>query len=188
MVPDVFYSVCYNSKDVPDAIAKLHSFRPALLHGYCRRRVKYADYPGITEDPAHDVFGTYTTGLTKANMAKLDFFEGSQYERRTVSVTLLEKLGNVKGEGQVEGQERKAEVYVYLDKRELEEKEWWVPSCSWTWGSIADQGVCWVGTWRSFVVRRCSSGHGLVTCLRVSETIPVSLMALVRRWRIAYPA
>ncbi|KAK3900670.1 AIG2-like family-domain-containing protein [Staphylotrichum tortipilum] len=124
MVPDVFYSVCYNSKDVPDAIAKLHSFRPALLHGYCRRRVKYADYPGITEDSAHDVFGTFTTGLTKANMAKLDFFEGSQYERRTVSVTLLEKLGNVKGEGQVEGQERKAEVYVYLDKRELEEKEW----------------------------------------------------------------
>ncbi len=171
MVPDVFYSVCYNSKDVPDAIAKLHSFHPALLHGFCRRRVKYADYPGITEDSAHDVFGTFTTGLTKANMAKLDFFEGSQYERRTVSVTLLEKLGNVKGEGQVEGQERKAEVYVYLDKRELEEKEWWVPFRFPRSRRVADLGACYTGIWRSFAGRRCSSGHALVTCLRVSETV-----------------
>lgn len=124
MVPDVFYSVCYGSKNVPKAIAKLHTFNPAILHGYCRRRVKYADYPGITEDEDHSVFGTFTTGLTRANMAKLDIFEGSQYVRKTVTVKLLEKLGSVSGEGNVEGEERTAEVYVYLDKRELEEKEW----------------------------------------------------------------
>ncbi|KAL2136934.1 hypothetical protein VTI74DRAFT_95 [Chaetomium olivicolor] len=124
MVPDVFYSVCYGTKDVPEAIAKLHSFHPAILHGYCRRRVKYADYPGITEDKDHEVFGTFTTGLTNANMAKLDYFEGSQYERRKVTVKLLEKLGNLKGEGNVEGEERTAEVYVFRDKRELEDKEW----------------------------------------------------------------
>jgi gamma-glutamylcyclotransferase (GGCT)/AIG2-like uncharacterized protein YtfP len=124
MVPDVFYSVCYGSKDVPDAIAQLHTFSSAILHGYCRRRVKYADYPGIVEDQDHQVFGSYVTGLTKANMAKLDYFEGSQYERRTVSVKLLEKMGNLKGEGNVEGEERKAQVYVFRKERDLEDKEW----------------------------------------------------------------
>ncbi|KAL2145504.1 hypothetical protein VTI28DRAFT_7140 [Corynascus sepedonium] len=124
MAPEVFYSVCYGSKNVPEAVAKLHTFQPAILHGYCRRRVRYADYPGIIEDEGHDVFGTLATGLTDANMAKLDYFEGSQYVRRTVTVRLLDKVGNLKGEGNVEGAEREAEVYVFLDKRDLEEKEW----------------------------------------------------------------
>ncbi|KAK3684809.1 AIG2-like family-domain-containing protein [Podospora appendiculata] len=124
MVPEVFYSVCYGSKDVHPAIAGLHTFQPAILHGYCRRRVQYADYPGITEDKDHQVFGTFTTGLTKANMDKLDYFEGSQYERRQVKVKLLSKVGNAKGEGNVEGEEKTAEVYVYMEKSDLEEKEW----------------------------------------------------------------
>ncbi|AEO62748.1 7fdbac82-0bd9-4da0-a25d-b28e5aee0a1f [Thermothielavioides terrestris] len=124
MVPEVFYSVCYGSKDVPEAIAKLHTFQPAILHGYCRRRVQFADYPGITKDEAHQVFGTYVTGLTRANMAKLDYFEGGQYERRTVTVKLLDKVGNLQGEGNVEGEERTAEVYVFRDESDLEDREW----------------------------------------------------------------
>ena len=124
MVPDVFYSVCYGTKNVPEAIAKLHTFQPAVLHGYCRRRVRYADYPGITEDKDHQVFGSFTTGLTAANMDKLDYFEGCQYERITVTVKLLDKVGNAKGEGNVEGEEKTALVYVFLDPRELEDKEW----------------------------------------------------------------
>ncbi len=124
MVPEVFYSVCYNSKDVPAEIAKLHSFHPAILHEYCRRRVENADYPGITEDPGHQVFGTFTTGLTEANLGKLDFFEGSQYERRKVNVRLLTKVGDAKGVGNVEGEERSAGVYVFLNRNELEDREW----------------------------------------------------------------
>ncbi|KAL2179024.1 AIG2-like family-domain-containing protein [Thermothelomyces heterothallicus CBS 202.75] len=124
MLPEVFYSVCYGSKNVPEAIAKQHTFQPAILHGYCRRRVRYADYPGIVEDKDHDVFGTFATGLTGANMAKLDYFEGSQYVRKTVTVRLLDKLGNLKGEGNVEGAEREAQVYVFQNKQDLEEKEW----------------------------------------------------------------
>ncbi|KAL2119228.1 hypothetical protein VTJ04DRAFT_6188 [Mycothermus thermophilus] len=125
MVPDVFYTVCYNTKDVPPAIAALHTFQPAILHGYCRRRVKMADYPGIIPDANHSVVGVFATGLTAANLAKLDMFEGSEYERRTVTVKLLDRVGNLKdGEGQVEGEERKAQVYVYLHEKWLEEKEW----------------------------------------------------------------
>ncbi|KAK3308727.1 AIG2-like family-domain-containing protein [Chaetomium strumarium] len=125
MVPEVFYSVCYLDKNPPKAITKLHTFHPAILPGYCRRRVKYADYPGIVADNGHQVFGTYATGLTRANMAKLDFFEGRQYERRTVTVTVLPgQPGNPKGQANIQGKEEKAEVYVFLDPRELEEEEW----------------------------------------------------------------
>ncbi|KAK4242267.1 AIG2-like family-domain-containing protein [Achaetomium macrosporum] len=125
MVPDVFYSVCYGTKNVPEAIAKLHTFQSAILPGYCRRRVKDADYPGIVADKDHEVVGIYATGLTKANIQKLDYFEGGQYERRTLTVKVLPgQSGDLKGQGMVEGSERKAEVYVFLDKRELEEKEW----------------------------------------------------------------
>ncbi|KAK4143713.1 AIG2-like family-domain-containing protein [Dichotomopilus funicola] len=124
MAPEVFYSVCYGRKEVPPSIAAQHTFQPALLHNYCRRRVRYADYPGIIEDPRHDVFGILATGLTRANMQKLDYFEGSQYERRKVKVSLLDKVGDAHGEGNVEGEERETEVYVFLEERDLESKEW----------------------------------------------------------------
>ncbi|KAK3351422.1 AIG2-like family-domain-containing protein [Neurospora tetraspora] len=124
MVPEVFYTVCYNSKTVPDVIARQHKFSPAILHGYSRRRVRLADYPGITEDAGHSVFGMFAEGLTKANMDKLDYFEGAEYERRTVKVKLLEKVGDVSGEGNVEGEEREAQVYVFMPTQNLEEKEW----------------------------------------------------------------
>ncbi len=116
--------MCYNNKDVPSAIAGLHTFQSAILHGYCRRRVQYADYPGITEDLDHQVFGTFTTGLTDANLEKLDYFEGSEYERRKVKVKLLTKVGDAKGVGNVEGEERTAEVYVWKPQDGLEDKEW----------------------------------------------------------------
>lgn len=124
MAPEVFYTVCFGGKDVPESITKLYTFTPAILHGYCRRRVRFAQYPGIIEDADHQVFGMFVTGLTRANMAKLDYFEGSQYVRKTVQVKLLTKVGNTKGEGNVEGEERSAEVYVFLDARELEDQEW----------------------------------------------------------------
>lgn len=124
MAPEVFYSVCYGDKDVHPSIAQLHSFHPAVLHGYCRRRVRWADYPGVIEDANHQVFGTYATGLTDANMQKLDTFEGSEYVRRKVKVRLLAKVGNAQGEGNVEGEEREAEVYVFIRENELVDREW----------------------------------------------------------------
>ncbi|KAK4225884.1 AIG2-like family-domain-containing protein [Podospora fimiseda] len=124
MAPDVFYTVCYGTKQVPKAIADLHTFTPAILHGYCRRRVNGAVYPGMIKDDGHCVRGMYVTGLTRANVVKLDIFEGTQYDRQKVKVRLLKEVGNAKGEGNVEGEEREAETYIYLDKDELEEKEW----------------------------------------------------------------
>lgn len=124
MVPEIFYSVCYGTSEVHPSIAQLHTFQPAVLHGYSRRRVRWADYPGIIEDEKHEVVGSYATGLTDANMLRLETFEGSQYVQRKVRVKLLGEVGNGQGEGNVEGEEKEALVYVFKDKDDLEDKEW----------------------------------------------------------------
>lgn len=125
MASEVFYTVCFLTDQPPPAVTEAYTFRPAILHGYCRRRVRYADYPGIIEDPEHVVRGTVVTGLTDANMAKLDYFEGSEYERRRVKVRVLSKVGNDKGEGNEESDEEvTAEVYVIKDAACLENREW----------------------------------------------------------------
>lgn len=73
MEPQVFYSVCYDTKEPAKEIQARHSFIPAVLHGYCRRRVHSADYPGMIEDAEHSVFGMVVSGITKANLEKLDY-------------------------------------------------------------------------------------------------------------------
>ncbi|KAH9909804.1 AIG2-like family-domain-containing protein [Xylariomycetidae sp. FL2044] len=125
MAAEVFFTVCYRSSVEDVATLKgLHKFQPAILHGYCRRRVEYCDYPGIIPDPEHEVRGMYVTGLTDANMYHLDSFEGSEYERKKVKVRLLSKVGDEKGQGNVEGEEVECEVYVYKNPIDLEDREW----------------------------------------------------------------
>ncbi|KAI0913374.1 AIG2-like family-domain-containing protein [Ustulina deusta] len=125
MAPEVFFTVCYRfSTDNVSLLKSLHQFQPAILHGHCRRRVKFADYPGITPDSGHEVRGMYVTGLTDANMYHLDQFEGSEYERKTVKACLLSKVGDDKGNGNVEGEEVECEVYVFNDPTQLEDREW----------------------------------------------------------------
>ncbi|POS75487.1 hypothetical protein DHEL01_v206115 [Diaporthe helianthi] len=124
MEPQVFFSVCYDNKDPPEEIRKRHDFQPAVLHGHCRRRVRGADYPGMVEDADHSVRGAVISGITAANLARLDFFEGSSYDRRVVRAKLLTKVGDEKGEGNVEGEQVITESYIFLNKGELEDKEW----------------------------------------------------------------
>ncbi|KAI1188833.1 AIG2-like family-domain-containing protein [Nemania serpens] len=125
MAPEVFFTVCYRSStDHISTLKKLHQFQPAILHGYCRRRIKFADYPGITPDPNHEVRGMYVTGLTAANMQHLDHFEGAEYDRKTVKVRLLSQVGDDKGSGNVEGKEVECEVYVFNRPSQLEDREW----------------------------------------------------------------
>ncbi|TRX95318.1 hypothetical protein FHL15_003649 [Xylaria flabelliformis] len=112
------------STDDVAVLRSLHQFQPAILHGHCRRRVKWADYPGVIPDPNHEVRGMYVTGLTDANMYHLDQFEGSEYDRKTVKVRLLSKVGDDKGNGNVEGEEVECEVYIFNNPGELEDREW----------------------------------------------------------------
>ncbi|KAG9234743.1 AIG2-like family-domain-containing protein [Amylocarpus encephaloides] len=108
------------------------TYEPAILHSYGRFKVQGYDYPGIRRAEGYCVRGTYVTGLTDANMAHLDAFEGSQYHLEKVRVGILESakpLGEEKGEGVSraleEGQEVEAETYVW-NKSDvgLETTEW----------------------------------------------------------------
>ncbi|KAK6833918.1 hypothetical protein PG990_001250 [Apiospora arundinis] len=128
MAPEVFFTVCYNGFEIDTSILKtLHTFQPAVLHGFRRHCVKHAEYPGITPDAGSEkasVRGMYVTGLTDANMSHLDRFEGSEYERRAVKAKLLSKVGDDEGEGNVEGEEVECQTYVYMDPKNLEPREW----------------------------------------------------------------
>ncbi|KOS18755.1 Protein AIG2 [Escovopsis weberi] len=116
----VFYSVCYGNKQPPRAIRDLHTFTPALLDNYCRHRVRFADYPGILEEDGCSVRGIFVTGLTSANLHKLDYFEGSEYKQVTTKVRLFHKSGDE----EIEGETKDAIVYVYLNPKALERREW----------------------------------------------------------------
>ncbi|KAI1096835.1 AIG2-like family-domain-containing protein [Rostrohypoxylon terebratum] len=126
MAPEVFFTVCYRGipKENIAVLRGLHEFKPAILHGFCRRRVRHADYPGIIPDKNHEVRGMIVTGLTPANMHHLDKFEGSEYERRKVKARLLSRVGDDDGRGNVEDEEVECEVYVFNKPSHLEDREW----------------------------------------------------------------
>lgn len=124
MEPQVFFSVCYNDKSPPKETQDRHTFAPAVLHGHCRRRVLDADYPGMVPDPVHSVRGVVVTGLTAGNLQSLDWFEGSEYDRRVVRPRLLAEVGEEDGRGNVEGGVVVTESYIFLSEDRLEDKEW----------------------------------------------------------------
>ena len=64
--------------------------------------------------------GMYATGLTEANIYKLDEFEGDEYKRIKVNVKLLK----MEDEKEVEGEVKEADVYVFLNPDLLEKREW----------------------------------------------------------------
>lgn len=128
MAPEVFFSVCFGETNPSKVIRDLYTFTPAILDDYCRHRVQNADYPAIVPEKGHSVRGVYATGLTDANMSKLDYFEGSEYERIEVSVKLAKKTG---GEGERIGEDKEdevevnnAKVYVFRYPEQLERVEW----------------------------------------------------------------
>lgn len=120
MAPEVFFSVCFGEKNPPQALQDLYTFTPAILEGYCRHRVQYADYPAVVAEKGHKVLGIYATGLTDANVDKLDIFEGSEYIKETVEVKLLAKDGTEV----VGGETKKTSVYVFMHPDILEKREW----------------------------------------------------------------
>ncbi|WPG98599.1 disease resistance protein Aig2 [Acrodontium crateriforme] len=127
MAPQVLHRVCHGSSDPTNPIFATHNFktRPAILHEHRRHRVRHADYPGVIPHPNATVRGTYVTGLTDADIWRLDIFEGDQYERCKVKVRVLDKIGEDNGQGNVEGEEVEAETYIWTaGEEELEQKEW----------------------------------------------------------------
>jgi hypothetical protein len=161
MVPQILHRVIHGQADPEPWQKAMLRFQPAILHGYRRHRVQNADYPGIvvvpetqtqTENSAPkpsagtSVIGTLVSGLTDGDVYRLDRFEGSEYEKRRVTVRALqEKHGGEHGhageggtvesqlrgmldagaESAGEGEEVSAVTYVYTAGRDtLEDAEW----------------------------------------------------------------
>lgn len=63
---------------------------PATLAGFARRAVRDEDYPGIRPDADASVEGVLYRDIDTTALARLDAFEGEQYRRETVEVTLAD--------------------------------------------------------------------------------------------------
>lgn len=127
MAPQVMHRVCHGSSDPDNPVFATHQLKtsPAILHDHRRHRVKHADYPAILPIKGSTVRGTYVTGLTAADIWRLDIFEGAEYSRDKVKVRILTETGDQSGKGNVEGDEVEAETYVWsADPEELEDSEW----------------------------------------------------------------
>lgn len=121
MAPKVLHRVCHGSTSPTNPIYATHALKttPAILYGHRRHRVKHADYPAILSHPTSTVRGTFVTGLTDADIWRLDIFEGSEYSRQEVQVRLLGDDGE-ETEDVVE-----AETYIWIaGEEQLEDAEW----------------------------------------------------------------
>ena len=63
---------------------------PASLGGYSRHAVRGEDYPGIRIHPNTRVQGMLYRNLDITALERLDAFEGEQYSRESVTVTLVD--------------------------------------------------------------------------------------------------
>lgn len=127
MAPQVLHRVCHGSSSPSNPIYASHNLKttPAILHNFRRHKVRHADYPAILPISGSTVRGTFVSGLTDADIWRLDLFEGDEYERRGVRVKLLAEVGDESGEGNVEGEEVEAETYVWIaGEKRLEDEEW----------------------------------------------------------------
>jgi hypothetical protein len=127
MARQVLYRVCYGKSNIADdPIASLRAanltIQPAVLYDHCRHKVRGADYPGMIPQKGESVRGTYVTGLTDADLYRLDLFEGSEYRRDKVKVVLL---GDGKDNVAPDAEKVDTETYLYIagDER-LEKGEW----------------------------------------------------------------
>lgn len=93
LAPPVLHRVIYGtSTPTPETHPAMNylRIRPALLRGYRRHRVAYADYPAVVPESGGVVRGSVVSGLTQGDVYRLDIFEGSQYAKADVDVEVLE--------------------------------------------------------------------------------------------------
>lgn len=102
MDPAVLAQYAFGTSKVPsDSGIVVHAAR---LDGYKKYHVKDEYYPGIIPDTTTFVQGQVVYNLTDANVARLDEYEGDEYERKILPVydSDLNVTVNV-------------EVYVWID-------------------------------------------------------------------------
>jgi len=84
----------------------------ARAHGFTRGSIAGQIYPGMIPDATQEVAGTLYFGIEPDDLARLDFFEGEEYERSAISVAC---------EG---GRIEYAQAYIYLFPEKLTQTAW----------------------------------------------------------------
>lgn len=84
MWPDIMDRVC--GADAAPGTPPL----AATLAGHARHPVRDQDYPAMVPADGHEVVGRLYPDLPDAAWARLDLFEGDDYERHEVLVTLAD--------------------------------------------------------------------------------------------------
>ncbi|EMF11888.1 uncharacterized protein SEPMUDRAFT_117850 [Sphaerulina musiva SO2202] len=123
MAPAVLHRVCHGPLpwNPSNPHYSTHNFKtyPAILPNHIRKRVVFADYPGVIPSDGESVRGVYVTGLTASDISRLDTFEGDEYTRQKVSIRLLQEEGDEKKNSSGEGGNSK----LSAETGEKEEKE-----------------------------------------------------------------
>ncbi|KAL2846125.1 putative disease resistance protein Aig2 [Aspergillus pseudoustus] len=127
LAPQMLHRVIHGSPEPEQWQKDMLHFRPAVLHGYRRHRVRGEDYPAIIPVPSSSegaptsatattatgrtaqdrtsrpasVLGTVVSGLTNGDIHRLDVYEGSEYDRVSVRVRVLKEAlqGSALGAG-----------------------------------------------------------------------------------------
>lgn len=114
MAPAVLHRVCHGPLpwNPSNPHYSTHNFKtyPAILPNHIRKRVVFADYPGVIPSDGESVRGVYVTGLTASDISRLDTFEGDEYTRQEVSIRLLQEEGDEKKNSSGEGGNLKVSV------------------------------------------------------------------------------
>ena len=63
--------------------------KPAVLHGYARFLVRGQCFPGTTERAGQVTSGTLYFDVDPETLVRIDRFEGPEFERKTVEVSVL---------------------------------------------------------------------------------------------------
>ncbi len=104
--------------DVADQVLgrPLTSFtpEPATLNGYKRVYVAGATYPGIIQDADSSIAGILARDVTAEEVARLDTFEGPDYETHNVSVEVAS------------GVRMEARVFVPMPSLALTDTPWFL--------------------------------------------------------------
>lgn len=85
---------------------------PAVLADFRRFAVPGVAYPGIVAAPGEQVAGLLYRDVGPDDLARLDLFEGAEYQREALPVTLAN------------GSVLVAETYVWLDHGRLSDAAW----------------------------------------------------------------
>lgn len=85
---------------------------PAIVSGYQRFRVQGGLYPAVIESAADHLPGMLYSGVSDEQLALLDAFEGRDYKRREVTVTLSASV------------QVRAGIYVFLRPEMLDRQPW----------------------------------------------------------------